>query len=147
MQNSTQQEALQHALQSLSMANYAAIFSGFEAKGIALDDIKPRENVFTFNAWQALGRQVRKGEHGVSICTWIPMSKKDADGVAQPIGRKPRTTTVFHVSQTEPRDGYSETLWQYALKHGAQAENASDEADNNRACEAMKAHAERSNHG
>ena len=29
------------------------------------------------------------------------MSKKDENGEAQPIGRKPRMTTVFHVSQTD----------------------------------------------
>ena len=110
------QEALQHALQSGSTSNYGAIFAGFAEKGI--DDIRPRENVFTFAAWQALGRQVKRGEHGVSVCTWIPITKKDDSGEAQPIGRKPRMTTVFHVSQTEPRAGYSEALWQYALRHG-----------------------------
>lgn len=101
------QEALSHALQSQSMSNYAAIYSGFAEKGIT--DIKPRENVFTFNAWKALGRSVRKGEHGVKVCTWVPMSKKDADGVAQPIGRKPRMTTVFHISQTDPIDSESDS--------------------------------------
>jgi len=28
---------------------------GFAAKGIPESEIKPRENVFTFNAWKALG--------------------------------------------------------------------------------------------
>lgn len=105
-QSTIQQEALSNALQSPSLTNYPAIFQGFMAKGIPESDIKPRENVFTFNAWQALGRQVRKGEHGVAVCTWIPMSKKDENGEAQPVGRKPRTTTVFHVSQTQPMPGY-----------------------------------------
>lgn len=96
-----QQEALQRAVSSPSMANYAAIFTGFTEKGIPAEDIKPRENVFTFHAWKALGRVVRKGEHGVKVCTWVEMSKKDEAGAAQPIGRKPRMTTVFHVSQTD----------------------------------------------
>ncbi len=97
-----QQEALARATQSPSMANYAAIFQGFGAKGLPETEIKPRENVFTYDAWKALGRQVKKGEHGVKVCTWIVMTKKDSDGVAQPIGKKPRMTTVFHISQTDP---------------------------------------------
>lgn len=105
MTTEMQQEALSHALQSQSVMNYAAIFTGFGEKGISQDDIKPRENVFTFHAWKALGRSVRKGEHGVKVCTWVPMTKKDDNGEAQPIGRKPRMTTVFHVSQTDPING------------------------------------------
>ena len=100
-----QQEALQRAVSSPSMANYGAIFAGFQEKGIAADDIRPRENVFTFHAWKALGRVVRKGEHGVKVCTWVEMSKKDDAGNAEPIGKKPRMTTVFHVSQTEAIEG------------------------------------------
>lgn len=102
--NAMQQEALDHARQSDSTANYAAIFQGFAAKGI--EDIQPRVNVFTFHAWKALGRQVRNGEHGIKVCTWIPMTKKDDSGEAQPIGRKPKMTTVFHVSQTDPIAGF-----------------------------------------
>jgi antirestriction protein ArdC len=96
--------------------NYGNIFAGFAEKGIA--DIRPRENVFTYAAWQALGRQVKKGEHGVQCVTWVPMTKRDDNGEAHPIGRRPRSTTVFHVSQTDPRDGYSEALWEYALREG-----------------------------
>ena len=69
-------EALQRAATGPSLANYPAIYAGFMAKGIAEDDIKPRENVFTFNAWRALGRTVKKGEHGVKIATCIPMGKR-----------------------------------------------------------------------
>lgn len=101
MNSQIAQEALSHALQSQSTMNYASIFTGFAEKGISKADIKPRENVFTFHAWKALGRSVKKGEHGVKVCTWVPMTKKDDNGQAQPIGRKPRMTTVFHVSQTE----------------------------------------------
>lgn len=99
--NAAAQEALHNAISSPSMANYSAIFEGFQAKGIPADEIKPRENVFTFHAWRALGRSVRKGEHGVKVCTLVPMTKKDDAGEAQPIGRRPRMTTVFHLSQTD----------------------------------------------
>jgi hypothetical protein len=101
IQSLTQSEALQRAVSHNSVANFPAIFAGFESKGIPEDEIEPRVNVFTYDAWKALGRQVRKGEHGVKVCTWVPMTKKDANGETQPIGRKPRSTTVFHVSQTD----------------------------------------------
>ena len=45
-----QQEALTRSVSNESFANYATIIKGFADKGIALDDIKPRENVFTFEA-------------------------------------------------------------------------------------------------
>ena len=114
--SNTQQDALSRARHSASTMNYGNIFMGFAEKGIT--DVRPRENVFTYAAWQALGRQVKRGEHGVSCVTWVPMTKKDSAGESQPIGRRPRTTSVFHISQTEPRDGYSEGLWQYALREG-----------------------------
>jgi antirestriction protein ArdC len=90
-----QAQSLTNALQSQSVMNYAGIFEGFAAKGIPMDAIAPRENVFTYNAWLALGRQVRKGEHGVKVVTFIVCSKQD-----KKTGR-PWSTTVFHVSQTD----------------------------------------------
>jgi len=95
-----QHESLNRAKYGQSAANYAAIFAGFEAKGIPASDILPRENVFTFNAWRAQGRSVRKGEHGVKCFTWIPTTKTKADGTKSD-GKICRTVTVFHVSQTD----------------------------------------------
>lgn len=89
----TPQDALNSAKNNESHANYPAIFAGFAAKG--LTDVRPRENVFTFKAWQALGRQVRRGEKGVSVCTWLTVTK---DGQQTTI---PRKSTVFHISQTD----------------------------------------------
>jgi antirestriction protein ArdC len=102
-----QQEALSRALSGQTMSNYVPIFEGFLAKGIPETDIKPRENVFTYHAWRALGRQVKKGEHGVKVTTFVPMDKKETDpdtGEAKKvkIGKRARTATVFHVSQTDP---------------------------------------------
>jgi len=109
-----QQEALGRAIGGQSMTNFVAIFHGFIAKGIPEDQIKPRENVFTYHAWRALGRQVRRGEHGVKVVTFVSMKgKEDKDGVAtndldgtdKPKRggiRRPWTATVFHVSQTDP---------------------------------------------
>lgn len=99
-------EALDRATASQALTNYPAIFEGFMAKGIAEADIKPRENVFTFNAWKALGRSVRKGEHGVKVVTFITCSGKSeidqATGEEKATSyRRPHTTTVFHITQTE----------------------------------------------
>ena len=100
-----QHKALTNAVTGESMANYQAIFEGFAAMGIDPDDVKPRENVFTFNAWKALGRVVKKGQHGVRIVTVIPCTKKDEQTGEEVPVKKPKTTTVFHISQTEPLDG------------------------------------------
>jgi hypothetical protein len=93
-----QTEALDNARNGQSFTNYPAILQGFTPKGIPESDIKPRENVFTFNAWKALGRSVKKGEHGVKVVTFVPIKSEDTGEV---VGRTPHTTTVFHVSQTE----------------------------------------------
>ena len=103
----SRQEALSRAISGQSLSNFPAIFQGFAAKGIPESEIKPRENVFTFDAWKALGRYVRKGEHGVKVVTFIDCKSKelDQDTGERKIIRRPWTTTVFHVSQTEPLKG------------------------------------------
>ena len=102
-----QREALSKAVHGQTMSNYPAIFQGFAAKGIPESEIKPRENVFTFNAWKALGRVVRKGEHGVKVLTFIDCEAKesDKDTGERKSFRRPWSTTVFHISQTEPING------------------------------------------
>ncbi|HEV3256595.1 MAG TPA: ArdC family protein [Gemmataceae bacterium] len=109
-----QQEALSRAVTGQALTNWPAILHGFMAKGIPEHEIRPRENVFTYHAWRALGRQVRRGEHGVKVVTFVTTrGKEDKDGVAtndldgtdkpQRGGvRRPWTATVFHVSQTDP---------------------------------------------
>ena len=99
-----QTQALSNARNNQALTNYPAIFSGFLDKGIAEAEILPRVNVFTFHAWKALGRSVRKGEHGVKVCTFVPIAAKvDATTgiVVRSAGRAPRMTTVFHISQTQ----------------------------------------------
>ena len=97
-----QSEALSRATNNLSMLNYPAIYEGFEEKGIS--DIQPRVNVFTYNAWKAKGRQVRKGEHGVKVVTWIDCRSKDIDpDTGEPKQyKRAKSATVFHISQTDP---------------------------------------------
>ena len=100
-------EALARAVSGQSFSNFPAIFQGFAAKGIPESEIKPRENVFTFEAWKALGRVVRRGEHGVKVVTFIdcPSKETDKDTGERKMIRRPWTTTVFHVSQTEALKG------------------------------------------
>lgn len=88
-------EAYTRATTSGSFANYPAVLAGFAEKGIAADDINPRENVLTFNAWKKTGRVVKKGETGVKIITWIKMEKAGEQFT------RPKTVSVFHISQTE----------------------------------------------
>ena len=100
------QESLTRATSNTSVANYQAIFEHFSAAGIT--DIEPRVNILTYKAWQALGRQVRKGEKGCSgLTTWIPMGQpsEDADGNKKQRGRIVACATVFHISQTDPIPG------------------------------------------
>ena len=94
----TTTEALHRATTGHSWANYGAIIDGFTRKGIPEDQIIPRQNVFTFNAWKALGRTVAKGEHGVKVITVIETKDKDTGQLK----KRPWTTTVFHISQTKP---------------------------------------------
>ena len=100
-------ESLKRAVSGQSFTNFPAIFQGFAARGIPESEIKPRENVFTFQAWKALGRVVRRGEHGVKITTFIESKSKqiDADTGEPKVIRRPWTTTVFHISQTQPLSG------------------------------------------
>ena len=105
--DTAERESLNRAISSQSFSNFPAIFQGFAAKGIAQSEIKPRENVFTYQAWRALGRQVRRGEHGVKVVTFIDCKSKelDADTGERKIIRRTWTTTVFHISQTEAITG------------------------------------------
>ena len=89
-------DSLNRAKQGDSLLNYPAIVQGFAAKGIAHNDIMPRVNIFTYNAWQALGRQVRRYETGVKCVTWIETNK---DGKPDKLCR---SVKVFHISQTDP---------------------------------------------
>lgn len=106
MRNATQRiqqqaEALDRATTGTSIANYHAIIEGFSAKGIRECDITPRVNVLNFNAWRAVGRTVRRGEHGVQVVSWIPCTGKPDDEGNRTAFKRPKTATVFHISQTE----------------------------------------------
>ena len=89
-------QALHNATTNQSMTNYTAIIDTLSKMGIPLQDIKPRENVFTFHAWKALNRHVKKGEKGVQVLTWVKYTNKQGEEAM-----RPKVTYVFHISQTE----------------------------------------------
>src|SRR5574341_1449480 len=96
-----QQEALSRAVNNQTFSNYPAIIQGFLERGIPEGEIRPRENIFTFNAWRALGRTVKRGEKGVKVVTWVPVHSKDEKtGEKKVVGKRPWSATVFHVTQT-----------------------------------------------
>jgi antirestriction protein ArdC len=96
MKTEHQQDALLRARSGNSALNYQAIITGFIAKGIPSSAIIPRENVLTYGAWQAINRQVRKGEKGVKVVSWIKTTDKNGLEVM-----RPTSATVFHITQTE----------------------------------------------
>jgi hypothetical protein len=94
--------ALARALADKSQANYGAIVEGFADRGIPVEEIRPRENVFTYQAWQAKGRQVRRGERGVKITAIVEKEETNrATGKLEKV-RFTRGVTVFHETQTFP---------------------------------------------
>lgn len=94
-------ESLERAVNNQSLANYETIINGFIDMGIPEEEIIPRVNVFTFNAWKALNRAVKKGEKGVRVITCIPCTKKDKETGEEVKVIKTKTTTVFHITQTQ----------------------------------------------
>ena len=99
-----EQEALSRAVGNTSTTNYGPMIRDFAARGIM--DVIPRVNVLTYHAWRAKGRQVKRGEHGVKVISFIPIDRKERDPstgeTKTTTSRRPTTATVFHISQTEP---------------------------------------------
>ncbi len=95
-------KTLEKAVTGQSLVNYPRIIEGFMEMGVPSEQILPRENVFTYNAWKALGRQVRHGEHGVKIFTMREQSKTNTETGEIEKRKKPAGSTVFHISQTDP---------------------------------------------
>lgn len=106
-----QQESLERARFGQSVSNYPAIYRGFAEKGIPESEINPRENIFTYAAWKALGRQVRRGEHGVKVMTVRTGTKRDTRTGEESRYSFPTRSTVFHVSQTEAITANGAAAW------------------------------------
>ncbi len=54
-----QLESLERARNGRSTCNELSVIVEFAARGIPESEIQPRENVLTYNAWRAVGRQVK----------------------------------------------------------------------------------------
>ena len=91
------QTALSRARSSQATSNLPFVYAGFLDMGIPAADILPRVNVLSFHAWRAVGRTVKRGEHGVKLVTWIDATKADT-GESRKLAR---SVTVFHISQTD----------------------------------------------
>lgn len=90
------QATVDKAQRGMSIHNDTLVIAAFQERGI---EATPRVDVFTFNAWLAKGRVVRKGQKGVKIVTFF--EKPDGTKVS-------RSVTVFHVSQTDLADSPAE---------------------------------------
>jgi antirestriction protein ArdC len=104
------------------------------------------------NAWKALGRSVRKGEHGVKVATFIECSgvgRDPASGEEKAVSyRRPWTTTVFHVSQTEHRrkDFLDPTEIKTFLEAAPHCQEAKYENHSGRAAKTIRAVLHRNQH-
>jgi len=98
------EESLSRAIGTIQSQNDSVVEAHYAALGI---HATARTDVFTYNAWRALGRQVRKGEHGCRLTVWIHPTSTDPAKVNKPF---PKATTVFHVSQTDPIDQTQDRL-------------------------------------
>jgi hypothetical protein len=101
--------------------NDALVVMAFADRGIAPEQIEPRHNVLTFNAWKAKGRRVAKGAVSVKVTTWIPCEDRskteDTEDGKKPKSLRPKTACLFHVSQTVAKDakkGARPDAWQNA---------------------------------
>lgn len=97
-------QALQNAQGNPSMSNFGVVIEAFAARGFDPCDIDTKVNVLTYNAWQALGRQVRRGEKSVKVTTWAPIQDQDTPpaGTTPSVRLRPVTACLFHISQTDP---------------------------------------------
>ena len=89
--------------------NDVLVIRAFADADIAPEQIDPRQNVLTFNAWKALNRRVGKGAISVRVTVWIPVGDKAADEETsndkpKRSGMRPTTARLFQISQTVPAD-------------------------------------------
>ena len=104
----TNEQKLERIKNSGFGQNDALAIMHFDACGIPASDIDPKHNVLTFNAWKGAGRVVAKGANGCPLTIWIPKRGKQAvsddssDKEKAAGGMYPKTSRVFHISQTIP---------------------------------------------
>lgn len=85
-----------------SVANAAQALHQLNDSGACQGSCQPYEDIFTYNRWQALGYQVRKGEHGAKLAIIIANEQEDEEGRVKRVSR-PWATTVFCRCQVDKR--------------------------------------------
>jgi antirestriction protein ArdC len=110
---SEQREAIERATRALlssdgwrAWAETRATFHEYSMGNCMLIAMQRPEatQVAGFNAWKQLGRQVRKGEHGIRIMAPMVVKQRDADGETDDDAETRvvfRTVSVFDVAQTD----------------------------------------------
>jgi hypothetical protein len=59
-------------------------------------------DIFTFRRWRAQGYIVRKGEHGATVTTWVPIKNRSVDsGEETEVKRRPKRAVLFCRHQVE----------------------------------------------
>ena len=85
--------------QGFSITNATQVAAAAVARGC---DCKPYIDCFTYARWQALGYQVRKGEHGTKLGILIEQVKHNEDG-SEYSEKRPWSTTVFCRHQVDKK--------------------------------------------
>ena len=101
-------ESLDRGSRRAPNSNDTVVMLTLESRGISTDDVHtfgPDQNVRTYRAWRALGRQVRKGEKSVQLTCWIPATRTDKKTGKEKTSCRPVSACVFHVSQTDTIGG------------------------------------------
>lgn len=99
-----QTAALERAQGGKTCGNDLLVIAAFAARGI---DAHPRVDVFTFAAWKALHRHVRRNEHGVHVASYARRQEVKPDGTTAEHSF-PTSAVVFHITQTDPDEGQGE---------------------------------------
>lgn len=107
------QQMLEDPEQWRQWATIMSRFHHYSAGNVLLimSQMPDATRVAGFHAWQDLGRQVQKGEHGITILAPV-MRRREEEATATTDSPKPappalvgfRAATVFDVSQTQGRD-------------------------------------------
>ena len=135
----TPQEALRRIQSMEFCGNDILVIQAFSDAGIPPEDIDPRFNVLTFRAWKGKGRRVARGAKSIPITVWIPKNgeqveetDENGDGKKKRGGMYPKTTRLFHESQTvdaEAPKGTRPKAWQNAALVRANTYEPEEEPD------------------
>ena len=85
-----------------SMANALIVAAAAAKRGC---QCQPYEDWYTYKRWLAQGYQVKRGEHGVRLSTFVEMTKTDDEGNKVNVGKRPWTSIVFCRCQVEKAKG------------------------------------------